>query len=442
MDRMEEYRRLLAALEETPPALEGTVRRAVSRRRRGRWAAVPAGSLAAVFAAFVLLVNLSTPFALACSGVPVLKELTAAVAFSPSLRAAVEHDFVQYIGQTQEKNGLTMTLSYLIPDQGQLLFFASVTGPERGEHVMIHPRFTGEDGEELAGFASTSRSFETGVLSDAFTLLAAGGEEPVLPAVLGLECQVEAGGASALFSFSVPLDKALLAQGERVEVGRWLELDGSRIYVDSLEIYAAHGRLNLEEDPENAETLQSLSFYLEDEAGNRYAQGSSSGVLSMGNAYWFESPFFARPRSLTLHVTGAVWLEKGRESVALDLKNGRALGPLPEGVSVSVCRWEDGRTGVAFIAPEPPGSTEDHSLSYQIGTTIYRTPDGAEHDTGGVSRVWTDRLWYGTPDEVPVPEGCFVEEFFLDDYPGDIVEWDLYFTRRTAFGEPVVLALK
>ena len=121
MNRMEEYRRLLTELEATPPALEYTLQRAKARRRHGLWKkglGIPAGSLAAVFAAFVLLVNVSTPFALACSNVPFLKDLTAAVAFSPSLKAAVEHDFVQYIGQTQTQNGITMTLDYLIPDQG------------------------------------------------------------------------------------------------------------------------------------------------------------------------------------------------------------------------------------------------------------------------------------------------------------------------------------
>ena len=109
MDRMEEYEALLQEPEELPPALEGAVARARARvRRRRLWRRVtaPAGSAAAVFAVFVLLVNLWTPFALACAKVPVLKELTAAVAFSPSLKAAVENDYVQYIGQSQTDNGI------------------------------------------------------------------------------------------------------------------------------------------------------------------------------------------------------------------------------------------------------------------------------------------------------------------------------------------------
>ena len=90
MDHMEEYKALRDAPEELPPALEGAVARARARARRRRlWRRIsaPAGSVAAVFAAFVLLVNLSTPFALACGKVPVLKELAAAVAFLASEEA-------------------------------------------------------------------------------------------------------------------------------------------------------------------------------------------------------------------------------------------------------------------------------------------------------------------------------------------------------------------
>ena len=90
MDRMEEYKALRDAPEELPPALEGAVARARARARRRRlWRRIsaPAGSAAAGFAAFVLLVNLSTPFALACGRVPVLKELAAAVAFLASEEA-------------------------------------------------------------------------------------------------------------------------------------------------------------------------------------------------------------------------------------------------------------------------------------------------------------------------------------------------------------------
>ncbi|MFR6095761.1 MAG: hypothetical protein ACLUIW_10750 [Dysosmobacter welbionis] len=76
MTRNEEYQALLQELETTPAALDGAVERALRRRKRDRRLrlfGVPAGSLAACFAAFVLLVNLFPPFARACGSVPVLR---------------------------------------------------------------------------------------------------------------------------------------------------------------------------------------------------------------------------------------------------------------------------------------------------------------------------------------------------------------------------------
>ena len=330
MDRMEEYKALRDAPEELPPALEGAVARARARARRRRlWRRIsaPAGSAAAVFAAFVLLVNLSTPFALACGKVPVLKELAAAVAFSPSLKAAVENDYVQYIGQSATDNGITVHLEYLMADQGGLMLFLSVSGPEEATFFMPRATFTTPDGERLEGCSVLMDSVAPGELSNAITVAFNGEEESQLPESLRLTCEVQAHipdvtdagewTADAVVTFDLPLDQRFRGQGRTVEVNRWLELDGNNIRIVDLELYPTHARLNLEQDPDNAEELQSLDFYLEDKKGNRYEKGSASGLTAMGDSYLFESPYFSDPDSLTLHITKAEWLEKSQKFITV-----------------------------------------------------------------------------------------------------------------------------
>ena len=455
MDRMEEYKALRDAPEELPPALEGAVARARARARRRRlWRRIsaPGGSAAAVFADIVLLVNLSTPFALACGRVPVLKELAAAVAFSPSLKAAVENDYVQYIGQSATDNGITVHLEYLMADQGGLTLFLSITGPEEATSFMPRATFTTPNGERLENCSVQMDSVTPGALSNAITVAFKGEEEPQLPESLRLTCEVQAHipdvtdagewTADAVVTFDFPLEQQFRGQGRTVEVNRWLELDGNNIRIVDLELYPTHARLNLEQDPDNAEELQSLDFYLEDKKGNRYEKGSASGLTAMGDSYLFESPYFSDPDSLTLHITKAEWLEKGREYLPIDLNTGEALAEPPEGAGVSARRDEDGSVAVAFYAPMPPGSDEYHLNFFQIGTTAYRTPDGTEHYFNNTSSYASDLLWWGTPDETPLPEGYFIEEYTIENYPWDTIDMGLYFTRRTAFGTPVTLALK
>ena len=99
MNRMDEYTALLAELEQTPEELDHTVNKALNRKntlqKKRRFFSTTLGGLAACFATFVLLVNLSTPFARACGRIPLLADLAKAVSWSPSLSAAVENDYVQ-----------------------------------------------------------------------------------------------------------------------------------------------------------------------------------------------------------------------------------------------------------------------------------------------------------------------------------------------------------
>ena len=125
-----------------------------------------------------------------------------------------------------------------------------------------------------------------------------------------------------------------------------------------------------------AEELQRLDFYLEDGEGNRYEKGSASGLAALGDSYLFESPYFSDPDSLTLYITRAEWLEKGREFLPVDLNTGEALAAPPEGIGVSARREEGGTVSIAFYGPQSPGADETHHLFYQVCPMYYRAPDG------------------------------------------------------------------
>ena len=156
-NRTEEYWALVRELAQPPRELDGSVERARKRAQQNRLTrrfAAPLTSLAAAAACFVLLVNAFPTFALACSGVPIIRELTAAVALSPSLSAAVAHDYVQYIGQSQTVDGVTVNLEYAIVDRAQMIFFYSADGAR----LYTSPDLTGENGEGFpGGYAASYR---------------------------------------------------------------------------------------------------------------------------------------------------------------------------------------------------------------------------------------------------------------------------------------------
>lgn len=460
MNRNDEYRALLAELHDAPKELAGTAERALARERRarrGKWLGIPLASVGGLASAFVLLVNCSLPFALACGRVPGLRELAAAVALSPSLKAAVENGFVQAVGQEQTENGVTLRLEYLILDSAQINFFYTVSGADY-ERYHIYPSISGPDGEELEGYSIISGEAVPGELSD-LNVNYAGGDEQV-PEAIRLTCEVTAmpghrteqaaapadqsiwdepgdrwrPQAVATFTFDLELDPELIVPSQVHRLDRWAEVDGQRLLFRELEIDPTHARLAVSTDPENTAWLRGLEFYLMDEDGARYGSGSRAGsagrLVSSGEDgtdgtiyYYLESSFFQAPEHLTLYITGAEWLDKGREWAAIDLETGDAEG-LPEGVEV----------GSIQRAGEDVRCTLTSEEVSQLITWNYRDPEGGEHrlESMGVSAYDSEERG-----------GEEVREtmFTLQDYPWDEVELELRISRTSRLEAPLEVPL-
>lgn len=437
MNRNEEYESLLSELNDTPAALEFTVTRAKARAKRarvGRLFGIPVASLAGVFSVFVLLVNVSTPFALACGTVPILKELTAAVAFSPSLKTAVANDYVQYIGQSQTVNGITLQVEYVIVDQKQVNIFFSLTGGEF-ECLMGDPHLTDADGRELYGCCILGDCEpQRGVLRKVTVEY---DDNLSVPAALNFGYRVRGYHSDTdpytfytpqeepyLAEFSIPLtfDPRHTAQGRVLELHRDVVLDGQTITVEGVEVYPTHIRLLLSDHPENTAWLKSLEFYLEDENGNRYEK-ISNGITASGstdtpfmNDHRLESSFFGDATHLTLHFTGATWLEKNMEWVEVDLKN-KTAGPLPPDIRLDDVAVQGTSTILAFSSPCTDG------VHRQLFGWKYRS------ESGDVSS-------YGSRTHDLI-RNRNSEQLYLEDYSGDIVYLALQSSRET----PLDLAL-
>lgn len=442
MNRTEELEALRRELEQTPPELAFAVTRAKARaksRKRLKWAGIPAGTLAGAFAAFVLLVNAMPTFALACSRVPLLSDLAAAVDWSGSLRAAVEHQYVQPVGQSQTVNGITVTIDSLIVDQKQLNLFVTVENEDKSLPM------TDLDWDVLSEAADCSildyGEHQNGVLRR----ITFDFEHGTMPSELTVQFTAHpftsyerdaavtfeaarAGEPAAEFVFTVRFDPAFTASGEVMPIGQWVELDGQRIYVEQLEVYPSHARLKLRDDPENTLRLVDLDFYLEDGNGVRYeAESGLSGRSDEDTGFAFErrvaSPWFSRSKTLTLCITGVSWLDEENDTVTVDLVTRTAVG-LPEGVVFEGVGGAEGQRELIFRLPYSSGG----AVFGLFGHT-YTAPDGTEYEVTS---------WGNSTDE----SDTFRHHFYLHGYPHDSVELELTRTAWHSFPEPVTIAIK
>ena len=481
MNRMDEYTALLAELEQTPKELDHTVNKALNRKnalqKKRRFFGTSLGGLAACFAAFVLLVNLSTPFARACGRIPLLADLAKAVSWSPSLSAAVENDYVQPLRLSQSQNGITARVEYLIVDRKQVDVFFSVQSDDYAHLDLDHPTLTVPGEQE--GYASSFSSYgiENGDLMelridfmnrdvpDSLTMtfgvydnkhLYENQKPPAQSNVADYGDELLSDNSEeqrdilATFTFELEFDPAFTAKGTVINVGETFRLDGQSVTLTEAELYPTHLRLNFDYDPANTAWLTELNFYLENEHGERF-DGIVNGISATGNpdnpstdSVWLDSPYFSQGEHLTLHVTGAAWIDKGQERVKVDLANGVMEKP-PQGVRLEWAEKRDTGWLVSFSSTYRWGG----KTGYQIWAGRFYDAGGTAYDINQISMTNAPMILgtlsgeeadaYDTAAKEAAEEGRYFETFGLKDYTEDCVWLEPRWTRITDSTAQVVI---
>lgn len=456
MNRNAEYQTLLAELETTPNELESTVQRAVARKKLARKRRLvlltPVLGAAACFTLFVLLVNLSIPFASACGRVPWLRDLAKAVAFSPSLSAAVENEYVQPMGLRETENGITATIEYVIVDQKQLNIFFTL---DSGDYDNLSPEMPEFSEEQRCSVMGASYRQPPGTLlrytldyhdhdvpeeltltfgvttweepdfTHSAPLADTSYEDDMLDPPEEPEAEI-----LAEFTFTLHINPRLTARGEVVPVNADFTLDGQSLCVTDVEIYPTHVRVNVAAEPKNTAWLKDLEFYLEDEEGTRF-EPISNGVSGTGDedspmiiSYRLESPYFADCRHLTLHITEALWLDKDMERVKVDLEKGVAER-LPEDVTLHRAEHRKGGWFLSFQVREEEGKSHRSPMSMEF------------YDEEG-NQYYAASSGYSTNDETGVAEQMLP----LPDFHGDTVWLCPNYSRWTKEAIPVTIPVK
>ena len=443
MDRRTEYESILQELDglEVP---EGSVRRAENRRRRNAYLLRPLASVAAVFALFVLLVNVSAPVASACSRIPGLRELAAAVTFSRSLGDAVENNYVQPVDLTQTDGDVTVKVEYLIVDQKNVNVFYRIES-DRYPKLEAEPEFRDADGGHL--LPATWGSNDWDVPNGELRSLNLGFVDSDVPPSVRLHLRLREPDAVetapegeseepelryvAEFDFLLEFDPYYTAQGRHYAPDALLELDGQHMRLTRVDVYPSYLSLTLEGEPDNTAWLEALDFAIVTDRGERFER-PAVGVISSGSAetpemitYRADSTFFYQAERLTLTVTGAEWLDKDAEPVRVDLKNGTA-DRMAEGAELAETRREGNDWIVTVLKSQTTAQTFMQS---------YYDADGREYEIN---------TWYSStvgPNGSDAGEGMICESVRLRDYAYDEAWLTLRYTDLWQAANPVTVEI-
>lgn len=459
MNRKNEFDAMIEELNRCTTGLETTLDRAYKRKRKKTTQMIvrPLAGLAACFAVFVLLVNFCVPVAYACSLVPGLRELAAAVTFSRSLTDAVENEYVQPMDLSQIDNDITAYVDYLIVDQKQVNVFYRLNS-DKYESLEIYPEVLNTDGVRPASCSYSNTGF--GADNGELRCLSIDFVNGNVPASLRVKLNVytnsiryenvapeqavddiysdnpyEEPDYLAHFDFLLEFDPKFTATGKVFPVNQTVILEGQAITITDIEVYPTHLRVDIAESADNTAWLKDLDFYIETDWGMKF-DPVSSGITATGStdspsmvSYRADSTYFYEANHLKLVITGAQWLRKDMETTYLNLVTGEH-GELPEGAAFDSAMKQGSGWVVKFRA-----AWEKDEPLYQLFGHLFYDADGNEYEI----HHWSSM--YGDLDE----EGnitFFYDEFPLLHYTEDEVWLCPEFSHNWVAENPIVITVQ
>ena len=452
MNRKNEFEAMIEELNQPAPGLDTTVDRAFKKKRKRTTQMIvrPLAGLAACFAVFVLLVNFCAPVAYACSQVPVLRELAAAVTFSRSLTDAVENEYVQPMDLSQTDNDITAEVAYLIVDQKQVNVFYRLDS-NNYETLDADPEVRNAEGGHLpCGYSSTGFGAENGELR----CLSIDFVDDNVPDSLRIKLDVYTNGIRhenvapeqsvddiysddpyeepdylAHFDFLLEFDPKFTATGKVFPVNQTVILEGQAITITDIEVYPTHMRVDIAESADNTAWLKRLDFYIETDWGMKF-DPVSNGITATGStespsmvSYRADSTYFYEADHLKLVITGAQWLRKDMETTYINLITGEH-GELPEGAEFESAR----KVGNEWVVKFRAKFIEDNAMYQLFGNKFYDA-DGNEYEINQWSSTYGDFDEDGNAtffyDEFPLKKFTGYEVWLAPHYSHNWVAEDL-----------------
>lgn len=119
--------------------IQSGIKAAKGKKRKSRsfqWRSLVASLL--LISTLLTMINVSTSFAGYLSNIPGLEKIVEIVRFDKGLLSAIENDFMQPVGVSDEHNGLMITVDSVIVDEEKMVLFYTVKSNSDIDHLMLN----------------------------------------------------------------------------------------------------------------------------------------------------------------------------------------------------------------------------------------------------------------------------------------------------------------
>lgn len=419
-------------------------------------------TLVACFLLIVLLtsVRVSPTLAAALQHIPGLGYIVELINYDKGLQSAVENDFIQPLGVSDEHEDILFTVDGIIMDESSLIIFYTIE--DNGDHDILElsrPELFDEKGANLAVSLSHGSSgdsdpdgdgkvhekinvnfSEETILPELITLKARLHERKTQESSIPVSADVKVGLPSemthnerpteltSIWEVKLPVDKTKFAGMKTVyEIGQSVVIEGQKITFERATVYPTRTMLQVAYDPTNAKKIfifDDLKLLNENgQEWGRIMNGVTGTKLDENHELlYFQSNYFTEPKELILQGKSIRALDKNQTKVVLDLDQGKILESPPGLTLDQMMKTPEGQYELHFLLKIHP--EYDENRGYSIFNFQYTDALGKSYDSGEQGTL----THFGNDEQdqtltITLPGNATYQSpitFQLNDYPSRI----------------------
>ncbi|WHY87271.1 DUF4179 domain-containing protein [Neobacillus novalis] len=314
------------------------------KSRRKRWVFTLAAA-AIILLGFFTSIRLSPAFANYITVIPGMEKLVDLIRDDKGKLLAVENDYYEKIGVSQEKNGIKLTLDGAIADENGLVLFYTLETKAKLEALQNKSvRLESLDGKKLdIGSISMGSSLYKGETtnSDMFEFYF---QSPLAAKELELKVSVEGTNLKEEFTLKFNLTKEIQKK-KSYTLNKTVTIEGQKIKFLNADVYPLRAAVHVKMDPKNTKRILSFEdLRLVDENGetwNKISNGTVSSNISPDEfILYLQSNYFQEPKKLYLVLNKLQAIDKDEVNVVVDPKKLQILKQ-PKGGHLSDLRVAD-----------------------------------------------------------------------------------------------------
>jgi hypothetical protein len=308
--------------------------------------------------AFTAMLRTSETFASYVTLIPGMERIVELVRYDKGLTAAVENDFAQKIGVSDEHGGLKVTLDSVIVDEQMMVMFYKIDSSGGHKEVSVENlRVTDSAGNNLeetvssfGGWVEDSQNNEE-LLQATYEFYGTKLPKNLQLTIELAEGRTEDGQPFAkladtwVLPFSIDKD-AFKDKKEVFEVNETVEFEGQKITIEKVSIYPTRIGVTAHFDEGNSKQFFGFEdLALVDETGEEWAAINNGTTARHMDDYtkefFLQSNFFKKPEELYLRFNSLRALDKDEVEIIVDPDKMEIVKAPSDGRLLKVSREED-----------------------------------------------------------------------------------------------------